>query len=94
MAYIRKGILIRFLRILTAVLMILSFLTCNGAFATSVGNSIVFGIQSSKTLMVRPFEPVERDMLSVYNVIYESLITIDDNYLPQGCLAESWESDR
>jgi len=30
-------------------------------------------------------------MLSVYNVIYESMITIDDNYLPQGCLAESWE---
>ena len=30
-------------------------------------------------------------MLSVYNVIYESLVTIDDNYLPQGCLAESWE---
>ena len=30
-------------------------------------------------------------MLSVYNVIYESLVTIDDNYLPQGCLADSWE---
>ena len=23
--------------------------------------------------------------------MYESLVTIDDNYLPQGCLAESWE---
>ena len=30
-------------------------------------------------------------MISVYNEIYESLITIDDNYMPQGCLAESWE---
>ncbi len=49
------------------------------------------GIQSSKTLTVRPFEPLERDMLSVYGVVYESLISIDDDYLPQGCLAESWE---
>ena len=30
-------------------------------------------------------------MLSVYNAVYESLITIDDDYLPRGCLAESWE---
>ena len=30
-------------------------------------------------------------MLSIYNLIYESLIYIDDNYLPQGKLAQSWE---
>lgn len=30
-------------------------------------------------------------MLSVYNVIYESLVTIDDDYLPQPNVAESWE---
>ena len=71
--------------------MVLSFPLNNSALATSVGDSIVFGIQSSKTLMIRPFEPLERDMLSIYNVIYESLITIDDNYMPQGCLAETWE---
>ena len=59
--------------------------------AENVGSSITFGIQSTKTLTVRPFEPQERDMLSVYNVVYESLIVIDDNYLPQGNIAESWE---
>ena len=59
--------------------------------AENVGTSITIGIQSTKTLTLRPFEPVERDMVSVYNVIYESLVTIDDDYLPQGCLAESWE---
>ena len=79
------------MQILTAVSIILSFPLNNAALATSVGDSIVFGIQSSKTLMIRPFEPLERDMLSIYNVVYESLITIDDNYMPQGCLAETWE---
>ena len=67
------------------------FLPIEYASAENVGNSITVGIQSTKTLAVRPFEPLERDILSVYNVIYESLITIDDDYLPQGCIAESWE---
>ncbi len=57
----------------------------------NVGSSITIGIQSTKTLTIRPFEPLERDMLSVYNAVYESLVVIDDNYLPQGCIAESWE---
>ena len=61
------------------------------SLSENVGTSITIGIQSTKTLNIRPFEPQERDILSVYNVIYESLITIDDDYLPQGCLAESWE---
>ena len=91
MRSIRTGILKHLLQILTAVSIILSFPLNNAALATSVGDSIVFGIQSSKTLMIRPFEPLERDMLSIYNVVYESLITIDDNYMPQGCLAETWE---
>ena len=30
-------------------------------------------------------------MLSIYNLVYESLIVLDDNDLPQGNLAESWE---
>ena len=59
--------------------------------AENVGSRITIGIQSTKTLTIRPFEPLERDILSVYNIVYESLVTIDDNYLPQGCLAESWE---
>ena len=33
-------------------------------------------------------------MLSIYNDVYESLIMIDDNYMPQGCLAESWEGNQ
>ena len=34
---------------------------------------------------------MERDFLSIYDLVYESLITIDDDYVPQGKLAQSWE---
>ena len=53
--------------------------------------SIVIGVQSTKTLAVRPFEPQERDILSIFGGVYESMIVIDDDNMPQGCLAESWE---
>lgn len=71
--------------------MMLVPLLLNSSAAENVGTSITIGIQSTKTLTIRPFEPQERDMLSIYNVIYESLVMIDDNYLPQGCIAQSWE---
>lgn len=79
------------IRIISLILLILLLIPSDISLAENVGNRITFGIQSTKTTAVRPFEPQERDILSVYNVIYESLITIDDNYLPQGCIAESWE---
>lgn len=78
-------------RALSLILLILLLFSTDPARAENVGNSITIGIQSTKTLTIRPFEPQERDMLSVYNAVYESLVVIDDNYLPQGCLAESWE---
>ncbi len=55
-------------------------------------NSLVVGIQSSKTLTIRPLIPLERDMVSVYDLVYESLIYLDDGFLPQGQLAQSWET--
>ena len=30
-------------------------------------------------------------MMSVYELVYESLVNIDDDYLPQAGLCESWE---
>ena len=75
--------------ILAAVL--IPFEWIGTANAAQVGKEISFGIQSVKTITIRPFEPVERDMLSVYDMVYESLVVIDENYMPQPCLAESWE---
>lgn len=61
------------------------------AEASNVGNTLIVGIQSSKTTRFNPLDPVERDMLSVYNLMFESLVVIDDDYMPQPGLAESWE---
>ena len=75
------------------ILLILLILPLEAGISENVGTSITIGIQSTKTLTIRPFEPLERDILSIYNVIYESLVTIDDDYLLQGCIAESWEEN-
>ena len=61
------------------------------AEASNVEDSLVVGIQSTKTTAIRPLDPQERDMMSIYDLLYDSLVTIDDNYLPQPGLAESWE---
>ena len=72
-------------------LLALALLLPAAGLATNVGDSLVVGIQSTKTTQILPLDPQERDLMSVYDLVYESLITIDDNYLPTACLAESWE---
>lgn len=61
------------------------------ALATNVGSSLVVGIESTKTVRIQPLDPVERDIMSIYDLVYESLVDIDDDYLPQPGLCESWE---
>lgn len=73
------------------MIILLNLLPVAPAYSTELGDSITIAIQSSKTIRIRPFEPIEHDILSVYHAVYESLVSIDDNYLPQPCLAESWE---
>ena len=63
------------------------------AEASNVGDSLIVGIDSNKTTAIRPLEPKERDMMSIYDLLYDGLVTIDDNYLPQPNLAESWETN-
>ena len=87
MASIRRSIL-RLLSLLAALTLLIPLET---SWAENVGASITIGIQSTKTLTIHPFDPLERDMLSVYNVVYEGLVTIDDDYIPQGNIAQSWE---
>ena len=79
------------IRALLSILLLIMLLPINPVSAEGVGKQISIGIQSTKTLAIRPFEAVERDMLSVYSAVYESLVFIDDSYMPQGYLAESWE---
>ncbi len=61
------------------------------ADASNVEEELVVGIQSSKTLSIRPLSPVERDLLSVYDLVYDSLVVINDDYVPECSLASSIE---
>lgn len=61
------------------------------SLASNVEDALSVGIQSTKTPSIHPLDPKERDILSVYSLIYESLVTIDDNYLPQPLLCDHWE---
>ena len=78
---------------LTAAILLCTILTLpsDRALASNVGDALTVGIQSTRTVQIDPLEPIERDMLSVYRLVYESLVTIDDDYYPQPLLAESWE---
>lgn len=60
------------------------------ALGESVEDSLVIGMISTHTTELNPLVPKERDIMSLYAVMYESLVTIDDNGIPQPLLAESW----
>lgn len=64
---------------------------CALAFAASAEDELVLGIVSTTTATLNPLEPIERDFASIYDICYDSLIEIDDDYRPKGNLAESWE---
>ena len=61
-----------------------------GALCENVEDSLIIGMLSTKTVELTPLYPQERDMVSLYALVYESLVTIDDNGIPQPYLAESW----
>ena len=47
-------------------------------------------IQSTKTLTLNPLDPVERDFMSIYDIMYDGLMSINDDYLPETNLAEDY----
>ncbi|MBQ7849080.1 MAG: ABC transporter substrate-binding protein [Clostridia bacterium] len=60
------------------------------ADASVVEDSLVLCIQSTKTQMIDPLDPVERDFMSIYNIMYDGLMSINDDYLPQMNLVEDY----
>ena len=71
---------------LLAIMMILP----TSADATNVADTLVVGIQSTKTMAIRPLEPLERDFMSIYDLMYDGLMVINDDYVPELALAESY----
>jgi len=61
-----------------------------GSLATD-SQSLIIGIVSATTNRLNPLTPVEREFMSLTALVYEPLLGFDDEYLPQGVLAERWE---
>ena len=75
---------------LALCLLAVMLLLPSSADATNVDDSLVVGIQATKTTSIRPLEPLERDFMSVYDLMYDGLMVINDNYIPECALAESY----
>lgn len=85
-----SSIITRIRRKRAAWALILLLLPCaaQAEFLTDTG--IHMGIISVSTTQVNPLTPVEREFMSLTDLMYEGLITLDDNYRPQPCLAERY----
>ena len=65
---------------LAALLLALSF--CAPALATEADGELTLGMLSVKTTRLNPLEAQERDFQALTSLIYDSLIELDDNYMP------------
>lgn len=61
-----------------------------GDMLTDVG--VHLGIISVSSVQVNPLTPVEREFMSLTDLMYEGLMYLDDDYQPQPCLAERYSS--
>ena len=77
------------LRRILCLLAVLCLLPAAGE-ATNVTDDLIVGIQSTKTTAIRPLEPLERDFMSIYDLMYDGLMDINDDYQPELALAESY----
>ncbi len=75
--------------------LVLTTLLCGTVSCASAGftqDALTLGIVSVTTQMTNPLQPSEREFMSLTNLVYEGLVRIDDDYMPEPCLAEKWEA--
>lgn len=68
-------------------------LCCPAALATTMDDSLTLGMISVKTTKLNPLIAQEREFQSLTALIYEGLYSLDDNYMPQKCLALNCDAD-
>ncbi len=62
------------------------------AFASYLqDDALHLGIISVASNVVNPLQPVEREFMSLTDLMYEGLMYLDDDYMPQPCLAERYQ---
>lgn len=77
---------------LFALLLALALLPCTCGLATStVPVSVRVSVVASQDEVFHPLTCMNRDLLSMMDLVYEGLVTLDDNQEPVPELAESWE---
>jgi peptide/nickel transport system substrate-binding protein len=74
---------------MAAALLALAFMSASAA-AGAVASSLDMAMVCSPDLKLNPLTCVERDPQSIMGLVYEPLISLDDNRAPQPMLAESW----
>ncbi len=85
MQYTKNSFLKRLSAVLLALLLGLPLVFVQ---AETVKDSLSVGIISSKTTKLMPLLPEDRDFVSLYGLVYESLLRIGDNGLPEPYLAK------
>ena len=67
-------------------------LLCPAGLASSMGDTLSLGMISVKTVSLNPLASEEREFQSLTALLYEGLYSLDDDYMPQLCLAKECES--
>ena len=76
--------------LLLAAVMVLSLVS--PAMASYLqDDALHLGIISVGSERANPLEPVEREFMSLTDLLYEGLMYLDDDYKPQLCLAERYQ---
>ncbi|MDO5300560.1 MAG: ABC transporter substrate-binding protein [Clostridia bacterium] len=74
-----------------AAAMLSLVLTLCPALSLASTTSLTCAIVATDDLQLRPLELNQRDVVSVLDLVYEGLFSMDDNYMPQPKLAYSYE---
>lgn len=74
-----------------SLLLLLPFFPWQIAEASNAGDNLSVGMVSTKTMQIRPFFPEERDIINLYNLVYESLLVVGDSGLPEPYLAREFQ---
>ena len=67
-------------------------LACPSALAVTMDQTLSLGMISAKSIYLNPLAPEEREFQSLTALIYEGLFSLDDDYMPQPCLATECNS--
>lgn len=68
-------------------------LLCPAALATTMDDTLTLGMISVKSQHLNPLLSEEREFQSLTALIFEGLFSLDDDYKPVPCLAESWTAE-